>query len=79
MPSVQHLRGTRAALDALAATSDLLPGQIYVLTDGRRIAVALTTSTYETFVRESEVWDGTQAAYDGLESYDANTTYFVAR
>lgn len=78
MPSVQHMRGTRAALDALASSSGLLAGQIYVLTDEDRIAVALTTSTYETFVRESEVWDGTQAAYDGLGSYDANTTYFVS-
>ncbi len=78
MPSVQHLRGTRAALDALAGTSDLLPGQIYVLTDGRRIAVALTTSTYETFVRESEVWDGTQAEFDALGSLDPSTTYFIA-
>lgn len=78
MPSVQHIRGTRAALDALAGASGLLPGQIYVLTDQARIAVALTTSTYEAFVREGDIWDGTQAAYDALGSYDDNTTYYVA-
>lgn len=55
MPSVQHMRGTRAALNALATGSGLLPGQVYVLTDEARLAVALTTSTYETFARENEV------------------------
>lgn len=55
MPSVQHMRGTRAALNALAAGSGLLPGQVYVLTDESRLAVALTTSTYQTFARENEI------------------------
>lgn len=54
MPSVQHPRGTLAAMDGLAAGVGLLPGQIYVLTDQGRIAVALTTSTYETFAKLSE-------------------------
>lgn len=48
------MRGTRAALDALAAGSGLLAGQVYVITDEGRLAVALTTSTFETFAREDE-------------------------
>lgn len=54
MPAVQHARGTRAALDALAAAGQLLPGQVYVLTDQARLAVALTDSTYQAFLKEGE-------------------------
>jgi len=54
MPDIQHKRGTRAALDSLAGSSGLLVGQVYKLTDEGRIAVALTTSTYETYASENE-------------------------
>lgn len=49
MPSVQHARGTRASLDALAGTNALLPGQIYVLTDTKQLAVALSPATFEVY------------------------------
>jgi hypothetical protein len=58
MPSIQHARGTRAGLDALASSGEILPGQVYVLTDEDRIAVGLTSSTYETFAKESEAGGG---------------------
>jgi hypothetical protein len=58
MPNIRHKRGTRAALTALAGSSGLLPGQMYVLTDEARIAVALTTTTFETFAKESEAGGG---------------------
>ncbi len=53
MTDVQHKRGTRAALDALAGSNELLAGQIYLITDENRLAVALTASTYETYVKGS--------------------------
>lgn len=37
-----------------------MTGQIYVITDENRLAVALSASTYETYVKESEI--GTAAA-----------------
>lgn len=46
MPDVRHKRGTRAALDALAAANGLLVGQWYIITDEQRPAIALTTNTY---------------------------------
>lgn len=49
MPDVRHKRGTRAALDALAAANGLLPFQFYLITDEERIAFALTASTYRAF------------------------------
>lgn len=58
MPDVRHKRGTRAALTALAGSSGLKPGQIYVLTDESRIAVAMTSATFETFAKESEAGGG---------------------
>ena len=54
MPDVQHKRGSRSALDSLAGSSGLLPGQIYLITDEDRIAVALTSSTYATFLKQGE-------------------------
>ena len=54
MPDVRHKRGTRAALVALAGTNGLKPGQVYVLTDENRLAVALTASTFETFAKQAE-------------------------
>ncbi len=50
----KHPRGTRAALNALASGNNLIVGQIYVITDESRLAVALTTSTYEVFAKYSE-------------------------
>ena len=54
MPDIRHKRGTRAALNTLASGSGLKPGQIYVLTDESRIAVALTSNAYQAFSKEGE-------------------------
>lgn len=54
MPDVQHKRGTRAALNALASANGLLPGQIYLITDEARIAIALSVNTYEVYAKYSE-------------------------
>lgn len=54
MADVRHKRGTRAALIALAGANGLKPGQLYVLTDENRIAVAMSASTFETYAKESE-------------------------
>jgi len=47
-------RGTRAALNSLAGASGLKVGEIYLITDENRLAVGLTTSTYEVFAKVSE-------------------------
>ncbi len=51
-------RGTRSALNALVASSGLITGQIYLLTDENRIAIATSANTYETFAKESEAGGG---------------------
>lgn len=58
MPSVRHIRGTKAALDAKATAGTLVPYQIYVITDEGRIAIALTASTYTSIAKLSEIGGG---------------------
>jgi hypothetical protein len=62
MPSVQQPRGTRAALDALATAGTILPGQVYLITDEARLAVGLTASTYQAFLKSGEGGGGSGAA-----------------
>jgi len=52
MPDVQHKRGTRADLNTLATADGLLIGQIYVITDEDKLAVAKTIGTYQAMARE---------------------------
>jgi len=54
MPDVQHKRGTRADLNTLATADGLLIGQIYVITDEDRLAVAKTIGTYQAMAKEGE-------------------------
>ena len=54
MPTIRHARGTRAALNVLASNSLLVPWQLYVISDESRVAVATSTSTYQTFAKEGE-------------------------
>ncbi len=58
MPNIQHKRGTRGALDALAAGNELLTGQIYLITDEDRLAVATSVSTYSALAKASEAGGG---------------------
>ena len=50
----KHPSGTRAGLNSLAAANGLKVGEIYLITDENRIAVGLTTSTYQDFAKLSE-------------------------
>lgn len=54
----KHPTGTRAALNAKASAGTLVPNQVYHISDEGRLAVALTTSTYQTFAKQSEAGGG---------------------
>lgn len=80
MPKVLIKRGTRAQLNAAATASQLNAGEQYLITDENRIAVGLTTSTYEALPKASEKVSGTitisvVSALPG--SPDSNTLYIV--
>jgi hypothetical protein len=68
MANVCHKRGTRAALNDLAGANGLKPGQLYVLTDENRIAVAMGVSTFETYAKESEAGDAIAQAIVAINS-----------
>ena len=46
MAVVQNLRITRAQLNARAAANQVLPGQVYLISDENRLAVGTSASTY---------------------------------
>ena len=61
MPRVYNKRGTRAALNALAASNDLAAGEIYLISDENRLAIGLSPNTYETYAKQSEAGGGSSA------------------
>jgi len=71
MPDVQHKRGTRADLNTLATADGLLIGQIYVITDEDRLAVAKTIGTYQAMAKEGE--GGSSVTVDTRENILATT------
>lgn len=52
--TIQHLRTTRAALDAKASASELVQGEIYLITDEDLLAIGLSASTYQTYVKSTD-------------------------
>lgn len=83
MPSIQHKRGTRAALNTLASSSGLKPGEVYLISDEGRIAIATTASTYVAYAKESELSAGKLYYPSGSDvtiatsSFASGTTTFV--
>lgn len=73
MARIQVKRGTTAALVALAASSGVLPGELYLLTDQLTIAIGLTSTTYQVLPTASgSIADGsvTKAKIaDDLDAY----------
>ena len=58
MPTVQHKRGTRSALNTIKNDSQLVVGQIYFITDENRIAIATANNSYAEFSNTSELFSG---------------------
>ena len=54
MSQIKIKRGTRAQLDAAASGAELIQGEPYLITDEDRIAVGLSTTTYEEFVKPAD-------------------------
>lgn len=52
--TIQVIRTTRANLDAQATAGALLIGEPYFITDEARFAIGTSTTTYQTYAKESE-------------------------
>jgi hypothetical protein len=57
MPSIKIKRGTKAQLDSAASAGNLKQGELYLITDEDRIAVGLSTTTYEAYAIEDHNHD----------------------
>lgn len=53
--AIKHIRTTKANLDSMATAGELFEGEIYLITDENRIAYGLSSSTYETLAKQSEI------------------------
>jgi hypothetical protein len=73
--AIQHIRTTRANLNTQAAAENLKAGELYLITDEDRIAIGLTTSTYETYAKESEAGGGGGGLTVGREITDATDDF----
>lgn len=56
--SIQIKRGTRSQIDSLAIQRGLLPGEPLLITDENRLAIATSTTTYESMAKLSEAGGG---------------------
>lgn len=54
MGNIQHKRGIRAALDALASGGGIVAGQLYHITDQDRLAVGKTGTTFAEYLSIDE-------------------------
>jgi chemotaxis response regulator CheB len=61
--------GTRAALDAAATAAALTPGQIYVITDENRVAVATSENAYQAAAKQGEGGGGSGPSLGRLHGY----------
>lgn len=78
MANVQHKRGTRAALDALATAGGLLVGQIYFITDENRIAIAGSVNSYQAAAKQGEAGGGGNPVMVADLAITDMTSYFSA-
>jgi hypothetical protein len=51
-------KGPKANLDALASADEILSGEMFLITDESRLAVGITSNTYQAFMKEGEVTGG---------------------
>lgn len=64
--AIKHIRTTKANLDSQASASGLNQGEIYLITNEDRIAIGLSSTTYETFAKESEAGGGSSLNINAL-------------
>ena len=63
--TISFLKTTRGNLNTQASANALIPGEPYLITDENRIAVALSVSTYQTYLKEGEGGGGGSSNIDG--------------
>jgi hypothetical protein len=72
MPKILNKRGTRANLITLATANGLSAGEVYLITDENKIAIGLSSSTYEAFAKESS------NTFTGTQTFSGTSTTLAA-
>jgi hypothetical protein len=72
MPKILNKRGTRANLNTLATANGLSAGEVYLITDENKIAIGLSSSTYEAFAKESS------NTFTGTQTFSGTSTTLAA-
>lgn len=72
MPKILNKRGTRANLNTLASANGLSAGEVYLITDENKIAIGLSTNTYEAFAKESS------NTFTGTQTFSGTSTTLAA-
>lgn len=77
MSSIKVKRGTRAQIDAAAVASNLSSGEIYLITDEKRLAVGISPNSYSRFALESVAVVETTATQQSTSTTLANINQLV--
>jgi hypothetical protein len=72
MPKILNKRGTRANLNTLASANGLSAGEVYLITNENKIAIGLSTNTYEAFAKESS------NTFTGTQTFSGTSTTLAA-
>ncbi len=77
MSSIRVKRGTRAQLNAAAVSNLLLAGEVYLITDEKRLAVGLSSNSYSRFALETTAVATMTATQQSTSTALANITQLV--
>ena len=77
MPSIRVKRGTRAQLNAASVSNRLLAGEVYLITDEKRLAVGLSSNSYSRFALETTAVATMKATQQSTSTTLANITQLV--
>lgn len=71
---VKHPQGTRANLNTLATANNLVVGQLYLITDESRVAIATAVNAYTDFAKVAEIGKRITATTGASLAFDCSTT-----
>lgn len=78
MPSLAHKRGTRAQINAAATASQLVTGEVYLITDEARLTVGTAVNAHQALAKQGEGGGADPWSWAKLAADVANSTTTLA-